>query len=423
MPVNPLMILPFIAMLLAMAVLPYTSRRWWEKNYLWLSLALAMVPVAYYLIVLREPSRMAQTAQEYFSFIVLLGSLFIVAGGIHIRIKGKSTPLTNLFLLAAGACASNVLGTTGASMVLIRPYLRVNEYRWRPYHVVFFIFLVSNIGGGLTPVGDPPLFLGYLKGVPFFWIMGSVWPVWLAATGGLLAAFYVIDRYSFRRFESSPRGIPASDLHEEGALEGLHNLFFLAVIVGSVFVSGVPLLREALMIGAAAGSWLTTDRAIRRRNGFDLLPLKEVAVLFFGIFATMVPALDYLELHARASGLTTPGQFFWLTGLLSSVLDNAPTYLNSLSVLSGTFVGNAGGVGAAMPLLLELGGGVFIAAISVGAVFFGAATYIGNGPNLMVKSLADRMGAPAPSFGVYILKYSLPVLGPLFLILWLLFFS
>ncbi len=422
MPVSPLMILPFVAMLLAMAVLPFTSKRWWEKNYLWISLALAMVPVAYYLFVLREPSRMAQTAQEYFSFIVLLGSLFIVAGGIHIRIRGKSTPLTNLLMLAAGACASNILGTTGASMVLIRPYLRVNAYRLRPYHVVFFIFLVSNIGGGLTPVGDPPLFLGYLKGIPFFWIMGSVWPVWLTATGGLLAVFYIIDRFSFTRFEGSPRGVPASDLHEKGALEGLHNLFYLAVIVGSVFVSGVPLLREVLMIGAAAGSWLTTDRAIRRRNGFDLLPLKEVAVLFFGIFATMVPALDYLELHARSSGLATPGQFFWLTGILSSVLDNAPTYLNALSVLGGMFGGGGGSAGAPMSLLIAHAG-EFIRAISVGAVFFGAATYIGNGPNLMVKSLADRMGVQTPSFLGYILKYSLPVLGPLFIILWLLFFT
>lgn len=419
-PVNPWMILPFLCLLLAVAVLPSVRREWWERNYPWVVLVLASIPVILYVFLLGRPHRMLQAASDYFSFIVLLGSLFVVSGGLHIRIRGKSTPLANVALLAAGSLAANVLGTTGASMVLVRPFFRVNRYRIRPYHIVFFIFLVSNIGGALTPIGDPPLFLGYLKGVPFFWVLVNVWPVWLLATGSLLLVFFIIDRASFLRFESSGSAVPPSGLHEETTFEGLHNIAFLSVIVLAVFITQPPFLREVLMIGAAAGSWLSTKREVHQRNDFDLLPLKEVAVVFLGIFATMVPAIDYLEMNARATGLATPGDFYWGTGFISSVLDNAPTYLNSLGLLSGLFAAADGG-SAGMPFLLS-GYGLFIKAISVGAVFFGAATYIGNGPNFMVRSIATQMDIETPSFFGYITKYSLPILGPLFIVVWLLFF-
>ena len=467
-PVNPWMISPFILLLLSIAIIPFISRKWWDKYYPYVSVVLGAITVVYYLYFLQNSGRMLHTGIEYLSFIILIGSLFVVAGGIHIRIKGKSTPISNMVLLGIGAIASNFIGTTGASIILIRPYLRVNRYRLRPFHVIFFIFIISNMGGALTPIGDPPLFLGYLKGVPFLWVLGAVWHIWAIAMGIVLLTFLIIDYLSFWKFEHSIDRIPESELHEEAEVNGLHNIFFLLIILASVFIQEPMFLREFLMIIAAVGSYMMTKKEIHKKNDFNFVPIKEVAILFLGIFATMVPALDWLELNATKIGMTSAGQFYWGTGILSSFLDNAPTYLNYLSAAIGLFVdqnivtqvqhlistkgadiANIAGVHGEeikntfavlmkyhadlvatgnVPLsdiqVCYLIGNhdIYLKAISIAAVFFGAVTYIGNGPNFMVKSIAEQAGVKTPSFGGYIFKYSLPILIPIFILVWFLFF-
>jgi Na+/H+ antiporter NhaD/arsenite permease-like protein len=439
-PVNPVMITPFILLLLAIAVMPFINRHWWEHNYPLVSFALGAVSVVYYFFILKNAPRMIHTAIEYFSFISLIGSLFVVAGGIHIRVKGRSTPLANVILLGIGAVISNLLGTTGASMVLIRPYIRLNKYRISGYHIVFFIFIVSNIGGMLTPIGDPPLFLGYLKGVPFFWVITRVWYIWLIAVGSVLLIFYLIDRYNYKKLpDVMEKEIEAKG--EEAVVEGLHNVIFLALILGAVFLEEP--IREIIMIGSAVASYFTTKREIHERNDFNFIPIKEVAILFAGIFATMVPALDWLELNAEKLGITHPGQFFWATGILSSFLDNAPTYLNFLSAafgLHGLSVDNPVHMKAMLGMLspnelshlhvlhnsnvfpVSPDSWKYVQAISVSAVMFGAMTYIGNGPNFMVKSIAEQAHVKMPSFFGYMVKYSIPILIPIFTLIWFIFF-
>lgn len=464
---NPVMILPFVLLLMAIAVMPFINKHWWEHNYPYVSIALGLVVVTYYLFGLDSAGRLLHTGTEYVSFICLIGSLFIVSGGIHIRIKGKSKPLANVFLLAIGAAVSNIIGTTGASMILIRPFIRVNRYRIKPYHVVFFIFIVSNMGGALTPIGDPPLFLGYLKGIPFFWVAEHLWYKWAIGIVAVLAIFYVIDLMSFNKLPASVRH-GAEGAEEEGEASGVQNIFFIVVILVAVFITNPPFVREALMVLAAVGSYFTTKKDIHKKNDFNFLPIKEVAILFLGIFATMVPALDWLELNATKIGIQTSGQFYWATGTLSSFLDNAPTYLNFLSAAIGLFVNeeivkqvshlvqthgsDAGQVVGPYAVeirntfatLMKYHGdlvatgyvpvddinvsylignhNIYIQAISIAAVFFGACTYIGNGPNFMVKSIAEQSGIHCPSFFGYITRYTLPVLLPIFTVIWLLFF-
>lgn len=442
MAVNPWFIAPFLMLLLAIAVMPFVNRHWWEKNYPLVAYSLGFVVIFYYAFSLHNVPRLLLTSYEYISFISLIGSLFIVAGGIHVRIRGKATPIGNVGILATGAVLSNLLGTTGASMLLIRPYLRMNKYRIQPYHIVFFIFIVSNIGGALTPIGDPPLFLGYLKGIPFFWIITRVFHIWAFVVVLLLLLFFVIDWRYFHREKKSVQE-RASEL-DEPEVSGLHNIIFLFIILTAVFIKPpAPLmLREVIMWGAALASYYTTKKEIHEKNDFNFLPIEEVAILFAGIFATMIPALDWLELNAGKVGIITPGQYFWATGILSSFLDNAPTYLNYLTAafgLHGATVDNINHVYLMLGLLTPEQVGLpnplipqafaitsetwkYVQAISLGAVFFGACTYIGNGPNFMVKSIAEQARIQTPSFFGYVLKYSLPVLIPVFFLVWYLFF-
>ncbi len=348
--------------------------------------------------------------------------------------------MANVMLLAIGAVIANLFGTTGASMILIRPYLRLNKYRISGYHVVFFIFIVSNIGGLLTPIGDPPLFLGFLKGIPFFWIMFQTWPIWALCTTCVLVVFYVLDRHNYRKMpDALEREVERED-HDSATIGGLHNLVFLGFIIGAVFLDRP--VREIVMIASAGASYLTTKEVIHGKNDFNFIPIKEVAILFVGIFATMVPVLDWLELNAGLLGVTAPGQFYWGAGILSSFLDNAPTYLNFLSAtcgLHGLNVDNLAHVQALIGLVpaskisLVVGSGPpicvlgpdswkYVQAVSAGAVLFGANTYIGNGPNFMVKSIAEQAHVRMPSFFGYMVKYSIPILVPLFVVVWLLFF-
>ena len=410
-PPNPWMILPFALLLAAMAFASTLAPNWWLRHYPKVALSLGAVTLFYYLVVLRDLPRVWHTAHDYTSFIALAGSLFVVSGGIHIDVRGQASTLKNVLFLLVGGIAANFLGTTGAAMVLIRPWIRMNRNRIAAHHIVFFIFIVANVGGCLTPIGDPPLFLGLLEGVPFWWITWNAWPMWALAIGFLLAMFYALDKANFARKHD------VAEIETTGGnwkFAGLANLFFLAIILGAVFAGRPVFLREGLMLAAALGSYFTTAKSIHAANNFDFHPLQEVAILFSGIFATMMPALDWLNAHAGKIG-ASPGIFFWSAGGLSAVLDNAPTYLCFLSELLGV-------TGAANAAQLTTASATGLLAISVGAVFFGAATYIGNAPNFMVKSIAEREKAPTPGFLEYIWRFTLPFLLPALIATWLLFF-
>ena len=423
--ISPVLIVPFGLFLVLIAVMPLTpprAKHLWERYYPHAAIGLGAVVVLFYLARLPEGgATVVKTLHEYFSFICLIGSLFVVAGGIHLNVKGEATPRQNLVFLAAGAVVANLIGTTGASMVLIRPWIRMNKIRISGFHIVFFIFVVSNCGGALTPIGDPPLFLGYLRGVPFFWLIDHVFVIWLVTLSLILAVFYCFDRRSFNR---APRVIQtAIRQHDTWRFEGGINIFFLLVIIGAVFLPEVWFLREIVMLAAAAASYRFTPRVVHEENRFNFGPIKEVALLFFGIFLTMMPALGYLDQHGKEFGFTKPAQYYFASGSLSSVLDNAPTYLNFLELAEATFVDRsalppAGSHGAdpdagVKQMIASEHARRFIIAISLGSVFFGAMTYVGNGPNFMVKSIAESSGVKVPTFFGYVFKYSLPVLLPI----------
>lgn len=404
---NPWMILPFILLLLAIALMPFIHQAWWERHYPKVAVALGLLTASYYVFVLDEVAHMGEIAHEYISFIAIIGALYIVAGGIYIRVQGGATPMRNVLFLGLGACLANILGTTGASVLLIRPWMRMNKYRITAFHIVFFIFIVGNVGGALTPIGDPPLFLGYLKGVPFIWTAIHLWAPWLFLVGTLLAVFYMMDRHNFLRAPDVVRTLET--IHRRFRMRGKRNFVFLGLILGAVFLP-TP-WREIVMVGAVAGSLWATPRLVYARNRFSFHPIAEVAWLFFGIFGTMAPALDYLQLHSGALGVETPVQFYALTGVLSSILDNAPTYLTFLAAAlgqKGLYLDNPAHVAVFASDFAS-----YLVAISLGAVFFGAATYIGNGPNFMIKAIATRSRVKTPSFFGYILRYSAPILLPL----------
>jgi Na+/H+ antiporter NhaD/arsenite permease-like protein len=290
--------LPFVLLLSLIALGPLFFSAWWSRNYSKVACGLALLTAAYYCFGLKAAARVAEVLRDYISFLSLIGALFVVAGGIRITVRGEATPFENIRFLFCGALAANVLGTTGASMLLIRSWLRMNKYRVSAHHVVFFIFLVSNVGGCLTPVGDPPLYLGLLKGVPFWWVLRNCWPMWVAGVATLLAFFYVIDS---RNYLKAPKEIREkhAEPRDHFRLEGAANFLFLAAIVAAAFMQRPPFLREVVMLGAAAASWFTTPPQIHKNNELSFNPLKEVAILFIGIFATMMPALDWLRRTRR----------------------------------------------------------------------------------------------------------------------------
>ena len=411
------MVIPFALLLLCIAIGPLAFPHWWERRYAWVSVGLGAIGACSYLIVLRNPAPLLHVAEEYAGFIALVGSLFVVAGGIHVRVVGEAKPWVNSLFLVLGAIVSNVIGTTGASMLLIRPWIRMNRYRITSFHVVFFIFIVSNVGGCLTPIGDPPLFLGYLKGVPFWWVIQNCWKAWLLAVLGLTGIFYVLDRRNFMRCPQDVRERETAS--EQWRFDGLHNLVFIAVILGAVFMP--PGWREGVMVAAGLASWFTTSRALHEANDFNLHPIIEVAWLFLGIFATMVPALQILETHAGELGLHSEMQFYWGTGVLSGLLDNAPTYLAFLATAFGLFGLDIDQPEGMRRFITEHDH--LLVAISLGAVFFGAMTYIGNGPNFMVRSIAIQQGVKTPGFLGYILRFSIPILLPFLALIGILFFS
>jgi Na+/H+ antiporter NhaD/arsenite permease-like protein len=399
---------PFVLMLLVIAFFPLWLPHWWESNRNKLLVSVALGAPVLVLYLARRPDALVHTAADYVSFIILLAGLYVIAGGILLRGDLEATPLVNTAFLAAGTAVASVVGTTGASMLLIRPLLQTNQERTRVRHtVVFFIFLVSNIGGMLTPLGDPPLFLGYLQGVPFTWTL-RLWPQWLVMSVALLGLYYLWDS-RHHAHESTAALRRDRTRIEPLRISGGLNALWLAGVVAAVAFLGAPLREGAIVALAAVSLWLT-PREVRRANRFTSYPMVEVAVLFLGIFLTMIPALELLHDRGAELRVRAPWQFFWATGTLSSFLDNAPTYL--------TFLALAQGMG--MPAEVVGVPHLILTAISVGAVAMGANTYIGNAPNFMVKAIAEEAGVRMPSFVGY-MAYSGGVLLPLFLLVTLLF--
>jgi len=424
---DPFMVLPFIILLAMIATGPVFYHHWWEDHYPKVAILLGAITIFYYWRFLHDTHAILHTAAEYFSFIALLSSLFFASGGIMIKVDKKATPLLNVALLFFGAVIANIIGTTGASMLLIRPFIKINKNRIKAYHIIFFIFIVSNIGGALTPIGDPPLFLGFLRGVNFFWFFEHIWYIWLPTILLLLLIFFLIDS---RNKDGNNSGESYSGKIE---FKGVKNLIYFLIIIVAVFLdpnilSWVPNLspspigvREIIQFTVVLLAYKTSDEKILHYNEFDVEPIREVAFLFVGIFATMIPALQLIAHEANVLGdRLTPGLFYWSTGVLSGVLDNAPTYLNFFSAALGKFGLNANSLTDVKSFQVDHS--IYLQSISVAAVFFGAMTYIGNGPNFMVKSICERSGIRMPSFFTYIIKYSLPILIPVFIIVWLVFF-
>ncbi len=413
-------VVPFAGLLLSIALLPLLAPALWARHYAKVCLAFG-VPVAAFFL-LRAPRELLHTVLEYASFLILLASLFTISGGILLRGTLRGSAGVNCAILAVGALLANLFGTTGASMLLVRPLLRANAHRHRVAHVVvFFIFVVANIGGSLTPIGDPPLFLGYLRGVPFFWTLRAMVLLWAVACALVIGVFYLVDRRAFAldaaadddpatvRTGTPGTAAAAGEARVPLSIEGSINLALLMVVIGAVFLP-TPWREMAMVAAAVVSAWKTPAR-VREGNDFTWHPIEEVAILFAGIFATMIPALLILKARGTELGVVTPAHFFWATGALSTFLDNAPTYLTFFSLAQG--VGGAQTVaGVSAPLLQAIG---------AGAVFMGANSYIGNAPNFMVKAIAEEAGVRMPSFFGY-MGWSCGVLLPVFVLLTLIFF-
>ncbi len=438
-------VLPFVGLLLTIGIMSAIAANMphnrlahiWENNNYKLVIAVAWaLPVVGLIVVRGAWGPLLASLEEYFSFLVLLFSLFVISGGIFLDGDLRAKPYVNTSFLGIGALLANVVGTTGASMLLVRALLKTNSHREYTIHIpVFFIFVVGNIGGCLLPIGDPPLFLGYLQGVPFFWTLNLFVP-WAMALSLVLAVFFVWDTLQYRR--ETPAHIKEDEeSYRPIRIRGSINFIWLfGVLAAVIFITPAfieelgfahtPLmfLREYVMLALAGMSFLTSPLGSETREGnnFSFGPIIEVAFLFIGIFVAMVPALQILEERGSALGINQTWQFFWVTGGLSSVLDNAPTYLTFLSVSMGLVTENP----EAYPNVVQVANGsvpeLFLAAISLGAVFLGAVTYIGNGPNFMIKAIAAEWGYRMPDFFTYVIKYSVPVLIPIYMVVTFIFF-
>jgi Na+/H+ antiporter NhaD/arsenite permease-like protein len=414
---SPLILLPFPVLLLAIAFAPIVLRHHWEVHYHKLCAGLAAITCSYYVFALNSGSRVIHAGFEYVSFMIVVGAFFVVAGGIHLGVRSQGRPIANTAFLLGGALLGNLIGTTGASMLLIRPWIAMNRNHFAGLHVAFFIFIVSNIGGALLPVG-PPLFLGYLKGVPFWWALQRCWLPWGVTLGAVLVLFFVVDTLHRRKRPGTASEATSSspgNWHCEGAINFLFMLALLAALIAAP--AG---WRELIMTAIAIAAYFVTPRRIHRANEFSFVPIKEVAWIFLGIFGTMIPVLDYMELHAGDLGLRSDLQFYWGTGVLSALLDNAPTYLTFLAGalgLHGLSMENARDMSAFLAAHDRQ-----LVAISLGATCFGALTYIGNGPNLLVKTIAEHANVKTPSFFGYVFKFALPALVPIFVLISILFF-
>lgn len=434
-------IIPFLLLLVMIATGPLFYEHFWHKNYPIVAVVLASLVVLYYVFVMHNVGSPVHALAEYVQFIALLAGLYIASGGIMINVDRKASPALNVALLLIGGVLANLIGTTGASMLLIRPFIRLNKGRIKAYHVIFFIFMVSNVGGSLTPIGDPPLFLGFLKGIPFFWTMTNNLVPWAFALIFLAAMFFLIDR---RHTANNDPELANIEHTNKISMVGARNFLWLGLIIGSVFldpnvIDWVPAInyhgqkfsfvREIIMLSVAYLSYRFANKEAIDGNEFSFEPIKEVAFIFIGIFGTMMPALELVSDFASSpegAKMINHNTLYWGTGILSGFLDNAPTYLNFLTAAMASQNGNISNISE---VTAYANGGVFensvlyLKAISVSAVFFGACTYIGNGPNFMVKSIAEGVGIKMPSFFGYIIRFTIPFLIPLLVLTWVIFFA
>lgn len=484
-----LWVIPFAGMLLSIALFPLFAPRFWHHHFRKVSMGWAALLAVPFLLLYRAEAWheiLHIFLLDYVPFVILLWALFTVSGGILIKGSMAGTPWVNTAIILVGTAIASWIGTTGASMLLIRPLLRANENRRHKTHtIVFFIFLVSNIGGSLTPLGDPPLFLGFLHGVPFFWTLTNLFPQFLVATAIVTVAYFLFDVVQYRR--ESPDSLVATTQPEPLGIAGKVNFLLLLGVIAGVLVSGywnpdhlgsgpwlehgdlvvigdhanhaptenradsghilpekhlaepealeghhgirIPiqnLARDGILILMGLVSLTVTPAGVRAANGFSWFPIKEVAWLFAGIFMTIIPALQILAagkegaFEALVQTVTTPARYFWATGILSSFLDNAPTYLTFFNTALGQFYPGVPESEALPRLIAE--NGQYLVAIACGAVFMGANTYIGNAPNFMVRSIAEEAGVPMPDFFSFMFKYSIPFLGTTFVIITYLFF-
>lgn len=444
--------IPFVGMLLSIALGPVIAPKFWHHNFGKVSAGWAAI-LAIPLVITYGGEGIYELLHvmiaDYIPFIILLGSLFTVGGGILLRTTLKGTTYVNTGFLAIGSLLASWMGTTGAAMLMVRPFLRVNKHRkYRAFMVVFFIFTVANVGGALTPLGDPPLFLGFLHGVPFFWTLHLILPM-LTVLIALLLIYIFFDRYYLKKEEKEGLSLGSNGdsavapLASGKTLEilGSQNFILLAAIIGVIIFSGSVKMAEVSILGIHVGlqdiirnlllvailiiSWMITPKALREENEFTWAPIQEVAYLFFGIFVTMAPVLAILKagesgaLSFITAAVKEPIHYFWITGILSSFLDNAPTYLTFFSTALGQFYPGMPESAAVAKLLVDHP--LHLMAISAGSVFFGAVTYIGNAPNFMVRSISEESGVSMPSFFGY-MAYSVCILLPVFaLVTWLFF--
>ncbi len=425
-------LIPFLLMLGSIAVLPLLTPHFWEsnKNKLIISTVLS-VPVILFLLFSGMATELIDVVvYDYLPFIILLGTLFVITGGIFIDGDIEAKPIINTTFLLIGAVLASFMGTTGAAMLLIRPLIQTNtERKFKVHTILFFIAIVANCGGLLTPLGDPPLFMMYLRGADFFWFF-SMFKMWLFTNGILLILYFIVDKYYYSK--EPPENIKFDKTNVKPIqISGLLNFVFLIGVVLTVaFVNPQTLeflnsnrsyafLREIILIILAVLSLVLTSKKLREKIQFSWEPIEEVAFLFIGIFITMAPVLDYLRVNAANLGITSPAQFYYAAGSLSSFLDNTPTAVTFYTLAKGLFAQSADvlsgtNVVAGIPELI-------MQAISLGAVFFGSMTYIGNGPNFMVKAIAEQQGIKMPYFFEYMYKFSLLVLLPIFILVHLLF--
>ncbi len=441
------LVIPFAGLLLCIAVFPLVKPEWWEKNQPWAVAFWSLLFIIPYAVLYGAPSATETVLEciinDYLTFIVLLFGLFCVAGNITLEGDLAGSPRVNTIMLAIGTLLSSCIGTTGASMLLVRPIIKMNAWRKRKSQImIFFIFMISNMGGCLTPIGDPPLLMGFTRGVPFTWSL-KLFPILLFNMVVLCIIFYFIDRLNYRKDIAKGCRPDLSKAGTEVKFEGGHNVIFIVMIVAAVILSGVlptlsvfqnaegavrgikvfedvtftfpAMIEIAIILLAAWLSFKTTKKEIRVKNHFTWGAIKEVAILFIGIFITMQPALKILTAKGASLGITEPYQMFWITGALSSFLDNTPTYLVFLTT-AGT-LGATTGIATTVGIVSEK----LLTAISCGAVFMGAVTYIGNAPNFMVKSISDENGVRMPSFFGYML-WSIGILVPVFILDTLIFF-
>lgn len=434
MTLSQLIAFPFFFLLLSIALGPLLFEKFWNKYYPIFIAILSSLVILFYIFHQKSISPIILSSVEFFQFISLILALYVVTSGIFIDINLDPTPKNNILFLIFGAIISNFIGTTGASMLLIRPFLKMNEEKLRVYHVIFFIFIISNVGGALTPIGDPPLFIGFLKGIPFFWTVVHNFMPWGVVLALLCGAFYLFDSKNTAPIQKhSDPSKPVIKLH------GGKNVIFIVMIILGVFINPIVFptlpvfvyhgheisyIREIIFLVVTILAFFLTDKNILHKNNFNWEPIKELAILFFGIFITMTPVLSILgqKIQNIDTNLLSPASLYWATGTLSSFLDNAPTYLNFLTISMSSLhldVSNVHDV-------IAYARGDFpnsinnLKAISIGSVFFGAMTYIGNGPNLMVKAIAEKK-IKMPTFFKYITNYSFRILLPILFICWILF--